>query len=238
MKISDTESILTMKTMVEEQPYSQFKRRAKLLQCFICTFSFASKTVLFSPILCKILLNSIVIMSTFEQYCLPPHPHVFSPIKSTRGPKTKLTLSDQTDQITLPPYCKTCFSTSEWIWHAKNTWSNYKRSGIWVDPPPVFFQNSHIFPFFWKTSLMLQIVGLSRISGTVPVRHCRQSSLLCISCLKESTAFLFADARACTLAPVKSTVMVAPPPISSPAEHTGGSPLGGDQDHHWSLFIS
>ena len=94
-------------------------------------------------------------------------------------------------------------------------------------PPPLFFfQNSHIFPFFWKTSIMLQIVGLSRISGTVPVRHCRQSSLLCISCLKESTAFLFADARACTLAPVKSTVMVAPPPISSPAEHTGGSPLG------------
>ena len=34
----------------------------------------------------------------------------------------------------------------------KSTWSNYKRSGIWVDPP-LFFQNSHIFPFFLATSL-------------------------------------------------------------------------------------
>ena len=31
----------------------------------------------------------------------------------------------------------------------KNTWSNYKRSGIRVDPPPLFFQNSHIFPLFF-----------------------------------------------------------------------------------------
>ena len=30
--------------------------------------------------------------------------------------------------------------------YCDGTWSNYKRSGIWVDPPlPV---NSHIFPFF------------------------------------------------------------------------------------------
>ena len=35
----------------------------------------------------------------------------------------------------------------------KSTWSNYKRSGIWVDPPPLFFQNSHIFPFFWGGSV-------------------------------------------------------------------------------------
>ena len=27
----------------------------------------------------------------------------------------------QIDQISLPPYCKTCFSTSGWFWHAKKT---------------------------------------------------------------------------------------------------------------------
>ena len=31
----------------------------------------------------------------------------------------------------------------------KNTWSNYKRSGVWVDPPrPVFSKFPH-FPFFF-----------------------------------------------------------------------------------------
>ena len=35
----------------------------------------------------------------------------------------------------------------------KSTWWNYKRSGIRVDLP-LFFQNSHIFPFFLPTSLI------------------------------------------------------------------------------------
>ena len=32
----------------------------------------------------------------------------------------KLRLTDQIDQISPPPHCKTCFSTSELFWHAKN----------------------------------------------------------------------------------------------------------------------
>ena len=54
---------------------------------------------------------------------------------STRGPKTKLTKSDQTDQLTLPPPT---------VKHV------LERSGIWVDlPHPYFFQNSRVF--FWQS---------------------------------------------------------------------------------------
>ena len=42
----------------------------------------------------------------------------------------------QIDQISLPPYCKTCFSTSGWFWHAKKTWQTDKKSGFGSDPPP------------------------------------------------------------------------------------------------------
>ena len=38
----------------------------------------------------------------------------------------------------------------------KSTWSNYKRSGIWVDPPPCFFKIPTFSRyFFWGASLTL-----------------------------------------------------------------------------------
>ena len=39
----------------------------------------------------------------------------------------------------------------------KNTWSNYKRSGIWVDPPPCFFKIPTFSRFFWQTSLIASV---------------------------------------------------------------------------------
>ena len=35
-------------------------------------------------------------------------------------------------------------------------------SGIRVDPPPLFFQNSHIFPFFFVGNVPYQQQGYSR----------------------------------------------------------------------------
>ena len=57
----------------------------------------------------------------------------------------------QIDQISLPPYCKTCFSTSGWFWHAKKTWQTDKKKWVWVRPPPLVLEK---FPrkvvFFWR----------------------------------------------------------------------------------------
>ena len=65
----------------------------------------------------------------------------------------KWTLGDQIVQISSPPppppFVKHVLAPQNEFCMQKSTWSNYKRSGIWVDPPPpVFFQNFHIFPFF------------------------------------------------------------------------------------------
>ena len=59
------------------------------------------------------------------------------------------------------PHCKTCFSTSEWIWHAKNHLAKLQKKLDFGRPPPprVCFQNSHIFPFFGgATSLNSKIL--------------------------------------------------------------------------------
>ena len=45
----------------------------------------------------------------------------------------------------------------------KTTWSNYKRSGIWVDPPPVFSKFPHFPVFFWQTSLNGWVVTIRSI---------------------------------------------------------------------------
>ena len=49
----------------------------------------------------------------------------------------------------LPPFCKTCFSTSESFWHAKNNLvSRHQEVGLGQTPPPQFGNFSHIIPFF------------------------------------------------------------------------------------------
>ena len=50
-------------------------------------------------------------------------------------PEIELPESDQIDQISPPPYCKTCFSTSKWFWHAKNYLVNSQKFWDWGDPP-------------------------------------------------------------------------------------------------------
>ena len=57
----------------------------------------------------------------------------------------------------LPPFCKTCFSTSESFWHAKNNLvSRHQEVGL-RQPPPQFGNFSHIIPFFfWPRPLQNQ----------------------------------------------------------------------------------
>ena len=48
----------------------------------------------------------------------------------------------------LPPFCKTCFSTSESFWHAKNNLvSRHQEVGLGQTPPPVweFFPHNPVF---------------------------------------------------------------------------------------------
>ena len=59
----------------------------------------------------------------------------------------------------------------------KNTWSNYKRTGIWVDPP-LFFQNSHIFPFFLQTSLILIMFILMMMTLIILSRKCSMTTFI------------------------------------------------------------
>ena len=56
---------------------------------------------------------------------------------------------DQTDQITLPPIVKHVLAPQNEFGMQKSTWSNYKRSGIWVDPPPPFFFKIPTFSRFF-----------------------------------------------------------------------------------------
>ena len=54
----------------------------------------------------------------------------------------------------------------------KNTWSNYKRSGIWVDPPPCFFKIPTFSRyFFWGASLnqvWVFLVSCFHVAEVVP----------------------------------------------------------------------
>ena len=60
----------------------------------------------------------------------------------------------KSDQITLPPIVKHVLAPQNEFGMQKSTWSNYKRSGIWVDPPPCFFKIPTFSRyFFWGASL-------------------------------------------------------------------------------------
>ena len=54
-----------------------------------------------------------------------------------------------------PPICKTCFSTSEWIWHTKKYLVNLQKFWDWGRPPPPHVgKNSQIMSFFfWQRTL-------------------------------------------------------------------------------------
>ena len=75
------------------------------------------------------------------------------PARLVLGPFNQYQVT-QIDQISLPPYCKTCFSTSGWFWHAKKNLANRQKKWVWVRPPPPVWEK---FPrnavFFLKTSL-------------------------------------------------------------------------------------
>ena len=82
---------------------------------------------------------------------------------STRGLKTKLTESDQTDQITPPPYCKTCFSTSEFFWHSQRSLGQILKE---VGRPPLLFflliKFPH-FPIFLGWASLSQLIFVSEL---------------------------------------------------------------------------
>ena len=63
--------------------------------------------------------------------------------------KIKLTLGDQIDQISPPPLCKTCSSTSEWIWHTKKYLVNLQKFWELGRPPPHVGKNSQIMTYFF-----------------------------------------------------------------------------------------
>ena len=43
---------------------------------------------------------------------------------------------DRIDQISPPPFCKTCFSISQWFLHAKNYLVELQKFWDWGDPIP------------------------------------------------------------------------------------------------------
>ena len=52
------------------------------------------------------------------------------------SPQKKTYLRVQIDQISLSHFCKTCFSTSGWFWHAKkNLVNKHKQVGLGQTPP-------------------------------------------------------------------------------------------------------
>ena len=56
---------------------------------------------------------------------------------------------DQVDQTSPPPIVKHVLAPQNDFGMPKNTLSNNKRSGIWIDPPPVFFKIPTFSRFFF-----------------------------------------------------------------------------------------
>ena len=58
----------------------------------------------------------------------------------------------------IPPIVKHVLASQNKFGMPKNTWSNYKRSGIWVDPPPCFFKIPTFSRYFFlATSLKYNV---------------------------------------------------------------------------------
>ena len=75
---------------------------------------------------------------------------LFGHLDSRWMSKIKWTLGDKIDQISPPPLCKTCFSTSEWIWHTKKYLVNLQKFwDLGRPPPPCWekFPNNIVFFF-------------------------------------------------------------------------------------------
>ena len=67
-----------------------------------------------------------------------------------------------------PPLCKTCFSTSEWIWHTKKYLVNLQKFWELGRPsPPIWekFPNNPVI-FFWERTLpeLASLLGFKRIA--------------------------------------------------------------------------
>ena len=82
---------------------------------------------------------------------------LYSPLRSLDSglPWGRLPLQNKINQKwpnwsdnTSPPIVKHVLAPQNEFGMPKTIWSNYKRSGTWVDPPCFFSSNSDIFPFF------------------------------------------------------------------------------------------
>ena len=70
------------------------------------------------------------------------------PARLVLGPFNQYQVT-QIDQISLPPYCKTCFSTSGWFWHAKKKHAKQtKKVGLGQTPPPSMGKIPTFYRFF------------------------------------------------------------------------------------------
>ena len=82
------------------------------------------------------------------------------------GTQSKINLKWSNWSDNTSPYCKTCFSTSELIWHAKNHLVKLQKKWDLGRPAPLFFSSSK-FPHF-------------------PVFFCRRPLYYCVCQQKES----------------------------------------------------
>ena len=80
------------------------------------------------------------LFGSFSQVSDPPSPApLFGRPPSKKSKKSKNPKN--------PKKIKTCFSTSEWFWHAKKLLGQItKVLGFWEIPPPLYRKNSQIIP--------------------------------------------------------------------------------------------
>ena len=78
----------------------------------------------------------------------------------------------------LLPFCKTCFSTSESFWHAKNNLVSDIKKWVWVRPPPQFGNFSHIIPFFSLSAFLRDAVDSTVLS--ISLKQSNELQLLSI----------------------------------------------------------
>ena len=88
---------------------------------------------------------------------------------------------DEIVQISPTPLCKTCFSTSEWIWHTKKYLVNLQKFWDLGGPPPPCwekFPNNIVF-FSLRTYLIDHRAGCFKVSHYIFILHSKSSTECC-----------------------------------------------------------
>ena len=98
----------------------------------------------------------------------------------------------KSDQITLPPIVKHVLAPQNEIGMPKTTWSNYKRSWIWVDPPPCSFKIPTFPVYFLQTSLTFfySIRKGQSLQNVCQISEIIRGNFCCSKLLLQSQCFL------------------------------------------------